>query len=72
MNDREGRKLTVAWLNVLAAGIIATGTASQIGPVLLGERTGAALGRTGLAILLSIALGLAVHGVARMLVRKME
>ena len=72
VNQNEGRKLTAAWLNVVAAGVIATGAVSHIGPVLLGERTGPALGRTAIATLFCLMLGLTLHAVARVLVRKAD
>ena len=65
----EGRRLTAAWLNVMAAGIISAGTI----PVLtaLGLRVGAlALEPCCCSRVSLFALGLALHLVGRLIVRE--
>ena len=64
----EGRRLTAAWLNVMAAGIISAGTIPVLTALALegwGSRARALL----LLPCFAFALGLALHLVGRLIVR---
>ena len=65
----EGRRLTAAWLNVMAAGIISAGTIPVLTALALegwGSRARALL----LLPCFALALGLALHLVGRLIVRE--
>lgn len=68
MSDIEKRKLTAAWLNIIAAGVVTTGGVAQIVSVLGGD--GAAhRGAPVLALaLLCLGLGTGLHLIARAVV----
>ena len=68
MPDDERSKLTAAWLNIIAAGVISTGGFVQITALLSGDRPGR-MGVAAVAIaLLCIGIGTTIHLVARAMV----
>jgi hypothetical protein len=68
LND-EQRKLTVSWLNILAAGIVSTGVVTQILAVASTARLATSASHGLVTALVCLLLGITLHGVALTLVR---
>jgi hypothetical protein len=68
MPSDEPRKLTAAWLNILAAGTVSTGAVVQLAAVSSGERVGAAAVQSMLTAFVCLVGGVVLHLLARRLV----
>lgn len=68
MADEEKRKLSAAWLNIVAAGVTSTGAVTQLAAVSAGDRVGSAALQAILTALASIGAGALLHLAARRLV----
>ena len=65
----ERRRLSVAWLNILAAGVITAGSVAPL-PVLVGSPWNQATGRLFALCLTCLLIGVGLHGAARLLLRR--
>ena len=69
MTNDERQRLTAAWLNIVAAGVISTGSLTQLIAVSVGDRAGASAAPSIAGALASLGAGIALHLVARALIR---
>jgi hypothetical protein len=67
----ERRRLSAAWLNILAAGVITAGSVAPL-PVLVGAPWSHATGRLLALCLVCLLIGVSLHVVARLLLRRSE
>ena len=65
----ERRRLSAAWLNILAAGVITAGSVAPL-PVLGGAPSSHATGRLLALSLTCLLIGFGLHGAARLLLRR--
>jgi hypothetical protein len=65
----ERRRLSAAWLNILAAGVITAGSVAPL-PVLVGAPWSHATGRLLALCLTCLLIGVGLHWAARLLLRR--
>jgi hypothetical protein len=70
MNEiaQERRRLSAAWLNILAAGVITAGSVAPLS-ILVGTAWSEATGRLLLLCLVCLLIGVGLHLAARLLLR---
>jgi formate/nitrite transporter FocA (FNT family) len=68
MRNDERRKLTASWLNILAAGVISSGSVAQLIIEASGDHGRSTVGRTLITAAICLAVGLILHALARSLV----